>query len=75
MLRKEFAYPPYLNIINICTISKFEEDLKKFSYESYEILKQRIQDRFKGKGVLLFSPTPHTIYKVNNEYRIIRSTN
>ena len=70
MLRKEFAYPPYLNIINICTISKFEEDLKKFSYESYEILKQRIQDRFKGKGVLLFSPTPHTIYKVNNEYRI-----
>lgn len=70
MLRKEFAYPPYLNIINICTISKFEEDLKKFSFETYEILKQRIQDRFKGKGVLLFSPTPHSIYRVNNEFRI-----
>lgn len=70
LLRKEFAYPPYLNIINICTISKFEEDLKKFSFESYEILKQRIQDRLKGKGVLLFSPTPHSIYRVNNEFRI-----
>lgn len=70
MLRKEFAYPPYLNIINICTISRFEEDLKKFTFESYEMLKQRIQDRFKGKGVLLFNPTPHSIYRVNNEFRI-----
>ncbi len=70
MLRKEFAYPPYLNIINICTISKFEDDLKKFSFDSYEILKQKIEDKFKGKGVLLFSPTPHSIYRVNNEFRI-----
>lgn len=70
LLRKEFAYPPYLNIINICTISKFEEDLKKFSFESYEALKQRIQDKLKGKGVLLFSPTPHSIYRVNNEFRM-----
>lgn len=70
LLRKEFAYPPYINIINICTISKYEEDLKKFSFESYEILKQRIQERLKEKGVLLYSPTPHSIYKVNNEYRI-----
>ena len=70
MLRKEFAYPPYINIINICTISKFEDDLKKVSFERYEVLKQKIQETLKGKGVLLYNPTPHSIYKVNNEYRI-----
>jgi len=70
MLRKEFAYPPYINIINICTISKFEDELKKVSFERYNVLKQKIQESLKGKGVLLYSPTPHSIYKVNNEYRI-----
>ncbi|HBB27821.1 MAG TPA: hypothetical protein DC000_00955 [Clostridiales bacterium] len=60
----------YINIINICTISKFEDELKKVSFERYNVLKQKIQESLKGKGVLLYSPTPHSIYKVNNEYRI-----
>ncbi len=70
MLRKEFAYPPFINIINVCTISKFEDELRKVSFEKYNELKEKIQATLKGKGVLLYNPTPHSIYKVNNEYRI-----
>ncbi len=70
MLRKEFSYPPYINIVNICTISRYEDELKSYSFDRYNELKQKIQESLKGKGVLLYNPTPHSIYKVNNEYRI-----
>lgn len=70
ILRKEFAYPPFINIINVCTISKDEIELRKVSIEKYNLLKEKIEKSSIKKGVLLYNPTPHAIYKVNNEYRI-----
>lgn len=70
MLRKEFAYPPFVHVINVCTISKDEELLKNVSEEKYLQLKNRIKEMFNDRGVLLYSPTPNAIYKINNEYRM-----
>ena len=69
-LRKEFAFPPFTNIINICTISKNEELVKKVSYDKYEELKESVKDVVRERSLLLYRPVPHNIYKVNNEYRI-----
>ncbi|MDD2493900.1 MAG: primosomal protein N' [Tissierellia bacterium] len=69
-LRKEFAFPPFINIINICTISKNEELAKKVSQDRYEELKECVKDLVKERSLLLYRPIPHNIYKVNNEYRI-----
>ena len=69
-LRKEFFYPPYITIINVCAISRNEAEVKAFANEKYMELNSKIQDKFKGNNVLLYRPTPHSIYKVNNEFRI-----
>lgn len=77
-LRKEFAFPPFINIINICLISKNEERVNKVSYEKYEELKSLVEDMVEERSLLLYRPIPHSIYKVDNEYRInlfIKSSN
>ncbi|MGD9567162.1 MAG: primosomal protein N' [Sedimentibacter sp.] len=77
-LRKEFAFPPFINIINICLISKNEELVNKTANEKYEELKNLVKDMVKERSLLLYRPIPHSIYKVNDEYRInlfIKSSN
>lgn len=69
-LRKEFAFPPFINIINICLISKNEELVNKTAYEKYEEIKEAVKDMVKERSLLLYRPIPHSIYKVNDEYRI-----
>lgn len=69
-LRKEFAFPPFINIINICLISKNEELVVKTAYEKYDELKVLVQGLVKERSLLLYRPIPHSIYKVNDEYRI-----
>lgn len=69
-LRKEFAFPPFINIINICVISKNEELAVKTANEKYNELHIKVQDMVKERMVLLYRPIPHSIYKVNDEYRI-----
>lgn len=77
-LRKEFAFPPFINIINICLISKNEELVNKTAYEKYEEIKELVKDMVKERSLLLYRPIPHSIYKINDEYRInlfIKSSN
>lgn len=77
-LRKEFAFPPFINIINICLISKNEELVNKTANEKYEELKVLVKDMTEERSLLLYRPVPHSIYKVNDEYRInlfIKSSN
>lgn len=69
-LRKEFAFPPFINIINICLISKNEELVNRTAGEKYEELKELVKDMVKERSLLLYRPVPHSIYKVNDEYRI-----
>jgi primosomal protein N' (replication factor Y) len=69
-LRKEFAFPPFINIINICLISRNEELVNKTANEKYEELKNSVKDMVKERSLLLYRPIPHSIYKINDEYRI-----
>jgi len=69
-LRKEFAFPPFINIINICLISKDEELVIKTANEKYSELQILVKDMIKERSLLLYRPIPHSIYKVNDEYRI-----
>jgi primosomal protein N' (replication factor Y) len=69
-LRKEFAFPPFINIINICVISKNEELAVKTANEKYNELQIKVKDMVKERMVLLYRPIPHSIYKINDEYRI-----
>lgn len=69
-LRKEFAFPPFINIINICLISKNEEELVKTAHEKYLEVKEAVKEMVKERSLLLYRPVPHNIYKLNNEYRI-----
>lgn len=69
-LRKEYAFPPFVNIINICLISRNEENVQRISQEKYEILKNMLEIYIEKKSVLLYRPIEHNIYKVNDEYRI-----
>lgn len=69
-LRKEFAFPPFINIINICMISRNEEHVNKIALEKYQELSNLVADMVKERSLLLYKPIPHSIYKVNDEYRI-----
>lgn len=69
-LRKEFAFPPFINIINICLISRNEELVNKTAYEKYEEIKELVKDMVKERSLLLYRPIPHSIYRVNDEYRV-----
>ncbi|WP_326909276.1 primosomal protein N' [Sedimentibacter sp. MB31-C6] len=69
-LRKEFAFPPFINIINICLISRNEGLVSKIAREKYDELKILVQDMVTERSLLLYRPVPHNIYKVNDEYRV-----
>ncbi len=69
-LRKEFAFPPFINIINICLISRNEELVLKTANEKYLEVKEAVGEMVKERSLLLYRPVPHNIYKVNDEYRI-----
>ncbi|MGB4438530.1 MAG: primosomal protein N', partial [Sedimentibacter sp.] len=69
-LRKEFAFPPFINIINICLLSRNEELVVKTANEKYNELKLLVHDLVTERSLLLYRPIPHSIYKINDEYRI-----
>lgn len=69
-LRKEFAFPPFINIINICLISRNEDLVVRTANEKYEAIKEAVKDMVKERSLLLYRPIPHSIYKINDEYRI-----
>jgi primosomal protein N' (replication factor Y) len=69
-LRKEFAFPPFINIINVCVISKNEMLAVNTANDKYKELQTKVKDMVKERMVLLYRPIPHSIYKINDEYRI-----
>ena len=77
-LRKEFAFPPFINIINVSIMSKDEELAIKVANDKYEELKLLVNDIVEKRGLLLYRPIPNAIYKIKDEYRInlfIKSSN
>ena len=69
-LRQEFAFPPYINIINVCIISRDESLATETAQSRYNELFKQVKERFKGNELLLYRPVPHSIYRINDEYRL-----
>lgn len=69
-LRKEFAFPPFINIINICVISKYEDTAARTANEKYMELQSLVKDMINERSLLLYRPIPHSIFKLNDEYRM-----
>lgn len=69
-LRKEFRYPPYINILSITFASKNEKVLKEFvgikAIEISDNIKKFVDER----KMILYPPMNNNIYKVNNKFRI-----
>ena len=52
--------------------------VNKTAYDKYEEIKDLVKDMVKERSLLLYRPIPHSIYKINDEYRInlfIKSSN
>lgn len=69
-MRKNYLYPPYICIINICLISVDEKKVIENSQVKYREIKKILNEKYYNEGVKLFEPMPNSIYRVNNEYRI-----
>lgn len=69
-MRKNFLYPPYICIINVCLISADEKKVIENSQTKYRELKTMLKDQLYNEGIKVFEPMPNSIYRVNNEYRI-----
>lgn len=69
-LRKEFRYPPYIDIITITVSSIYEDKLKKFTDKKYSELRNSMLELISGRKMLLYSPMNNNIYRLNKKYRI-----
>jgi primosomal protein N' (replication factor Y) len=69
-LRKEFRYPPYIDIINITMLSKKEDIVQNFVSEKHLEIKRSLNDLITKRAVLMYPPMNNSIYKVNNKYRV-----
>ena len=69
-LRKEFRYPPYIDIINITVLSKKEEVVQQFVSEKHIEIRKSLSDLIAKRKVLMYPPMNNSIYKINNKYRV-----
>ncbi|MBN2285381.1 MAG: primosomal protein N' [Tissierellales bacterium] len=70
ILRKEFKYPPFVDIVAITASSKNEDVLRILVQEKYHLLKNAMKTYIDSKKMILYPPMNHNIYKINNKYRI-----
>lgn len=69
-LRKEFRYPPYIDIMTITVSSIYEDKLKQFMDKKYSELKENMSKLISDRRMLLYSPMNSNIYRLNKKYRI-----
>lgn len=69
-LRKEFRYPPYIDIINITMLSQNEEIVQKFVSEKHMEIRKSLNGLIAKREVLMYPPMNNSIYKINNKYRV-----
>ncbi|MDP3387640.1 MAG: primosomal protein N' [Eubacteriales bacterium] len=69
-LRKEFRYPPYIDIINITVLSKKEDIAQNFVIEKHKEIRMGLNDLISKRKVLMYPPMNNSIYKINNKYRV-----
>lgn len=69
-LRKEFRYPPYIEIMTITVSSIYEDKLKLFVDKKYTELKETMAGLISGRKMLLYRPMNSNIYRIKKKYRI-----
>lgn len=67
-LRKEFLYPPFVNMISIIMYGKDQAMVKNSIIKSHDIIRSKIQN-LELNGIILNNPLPAPLEKINNEYR------
>lgn len=70
LLRKEFRYPPYIDIVSITVSSKHEKELRIFIGDKFNLIKKELKMQLDNKKIMLYPPMNNNIYKINNKYRI-----
>ena len=69
-LRKEFLYPPYINLISILIYGENIYKVKDMSLSIYDIIKNYMKDIYGDKlNNYLIGPNPAPIEKIKNNYR------
>lgn len=67
-LRKEFIYPPFVNIISILFYGKDQNEVKKSIVKISDIIKNNIEE-LGLTNILVNNPLPAPLERINNEYR------
>ncbi len=70
VLRKEFLYPPFINLINILIYGKNKFNVGKLSKEIYNIIGREVYNLYKNdyKNYII-GPSPAPIEKIKDKYR------
>ena len=70
VLRKEFLYPPFINLINILVYGKNKFNVGKLSKEIYNIIGREVYNLYKNdyKNHII-GPNPAPIEKIKDNYR------
>ena len=69
-LRKEFLYPPYINLISILIYGENIYEVKDMSLSIYDIIKNYMKDIYGDRlNNYLIGPNPAPIEKIKNNYR------
>lgn len=67
-LRKEFIYPPFVNIISILFYGKDKNVVRDNIIKTNEIIKNEIE-KARLKNIVINNPLPAPLERINNEYR------
>jgi len=68
ILRKEFLYPPFCEMVNIILLGEKEDDVIKSAHSVYYQLQTYIKKRIKNK-IELLGPSPAIYNKIKGSYR------
>lgn len=70
LLRKEFGYPPFIDIITIIIYGRDENKVSKSSKDVYSKILEKLKEINKGELARnIFGPNPAPLEKLNNNYR------
>lgn len=69
-LRKEFLYPPFVNIISILFYGRDQELVKEGINRANEVIKNKVKSQGL-KNILVNNPLPAPLERINNEYRYL----
>lgn len=68
-LRKEFLYPPFINLISILIYGDNISKVKEKSHKLYDIIKLYMMKNHMDIGKLLIGPNPAPIERIKRNYR------